>query len=66
MTLAEFFTENRNVSRADFAKRIGVSEPALSNYVNGKRFPRAVVLIRIEQETDNQVTASDMAMDYYG
>lgn len=66
MTLAEFFIENRDVSRASFAKNIGVSEPALSMYINRKRFPRAPVLIRIEQETNNQVTASDMAMDYYG
>jgi predicted transcriptional regulator len=65
MTLKEYLDANSEVTRADFAKRIGVSEAALSMYVSNKRFPKAFTLIQIERETQNQVTASDMAMDHY-
>lgn len=47
------------MSRADFAKAVGVSEVAITRYVGGKRMPRPDLLVKIKEATRGAVTADD-------
>jgi transcriptional regulator with XRE-family HTH domain len=58
MTLARFLS-SREITRAAFARRIGVSRVTLQRYLAGDRFPRPDVLRRIASVTLGEVTAND-------
>lgn len=45
-------------TRKDWAAKIGVSAPYLSDLVNGKRVPSLAVAVRIERVTNGAVPAS--------
>lgn len=61
MTLDEYFrTQDPKISHADFAKRIGVTQAAISRYVNGERFPSPELIRKIHEATDMSVTANDL------
>lgn len=61
MTLDEYFKkQDPKVSHADFAKRIGVTQAAISRYVNGERFPSPELIRKIHEATDKCVTANDL------
>jgi transcriptional regulator with XRE-family HTH domain len=58
MKLQQFLDQN-NISRADFARAVGVSEVAITRYVGGKRMPRTDLLVKIREATKGAVTADD-------
>ncbi len=58
MKLGTYLRKNRT-TQAEFARRLGVTQQALSNWISGERFPRRGHLIRIHQETDGAVTPRD-------
>jgi transcriptional regulator with XRE-family HTH domain len=58
MKLQQFLDLN-NISRADFAKVIGVSEVAITRYVGGRRMPRPELLVKIKEATNGAVTPND-------
>lgn len=61
MTLDEYFrTQDPKISHADFAKKIGVEQAAVSRYVNGKRFPTPEIIRKIDEATNSAVTANDL------
>jgi transcriptional regulator with XRE-family HTH domain len=58
MTLQQFLDQT-NMSRAEFAKAIGVSEVAITRYIGGKRMPRPELLVKIVEATGGAVTPND-------
>jgi predicted transcriptional regulator len=58
MTLADFLSD-RKISQADFGARIGLTQAAISRYVDGLRMPRREHLVLIREATDGLVTAND-------
>jgi transcriptional regulator with XRE-family HTH domain len=61
MTLDEYFkAQDPKVSYAEFADRIGVTQAAISRYVDGKRFPSPELIRKIHEATDRSVTANDL------
>ncbi len=65
MTLDEYFkTQDPKVSHADFAKRIGVTQAAISRYVNGERFPSPELIRKIHEATAECVTANDLVKGF--
>jgi transcriptional regulator with XRE-family HTH domain len=53
------YLDRNDLSRADFAKQIGVSEVAVTRYIGGKRMPRPEVLSKIREATNGAVTPND-------
>lgn len=45
------YLELTDTTQAEFAKRIGVEQPTVSDWVNGEHKPRADMLVRISQIT---------------
>jgi len=41
--------KNSNLSQKDFAEKIGISEQAIGNYINNRRFPKAEILLKMKQ-----------------
>ena len=58
MNLQDYLTQ-QGITPSEFAKRIGVSQPTVSRYLRGVRFPRLKHLVAIERETGGAVRASD-------
>lgn len=58
MKLDAYLSE-MGMSKAAFAKLIGVSEEAVRRYVTGERKPDWPVLARIAKHTDGRVSADD-------
>lgn len=58
MTLAEYL-QTSNLSHADFAKKLEVSQVTVHRWVNDKRFPSKEMLIRIEIATGSKVRPQD-------
>jgi transcriptional regulator with XRE-family HTH domain len=61
MKLDQFISES-GLSRADFAKAIGVSEVSVTRYIGGSRIPRPVVLAKISEVTKGSVTPNDFLL----
>lgn len=40
-----------DTKQADFAKRVGVEQPTVSDWINGEHLPRPEMLLRISKET---------------
>ncbi len=62
MKLAQFIKDT-NLTHAEFARRIGVSQVAVTRYVRGERVPRPAEMRSIVRETDGQVTPNDFLDD---
>ncbi|MFM7852394.1 MAG: helix-turn-helix domain-containing protein [Flammeovirgaceae bacterium] len=58
MQLKRFLFQNQ-IDRAIFAKKIGVSVPALHRYLHGERFPRIEHLKAIAIATEGKVLPND-------
>tara|TARA_R100000687_G_C6312102_1_gene100931 strand:- start:4 stop:285 length:282 start_codon:yes stop_codon:yes gene_type:complete len=48
-----------NILQSEFAKKIGVTQPTLSRYVNGESLPSVVIGARIEKATSGEVACGD-------
>lgn len=59
MTLQEYFKTTPDMTDDKFAKRIGTSRSAVTQYRQGTRFPRPLIMLTIEDVTDGKVNASD-------
>jgi transcriptional regulator with XRE-family HTH domain len=62
MKLSSYLDAAKETHEA-FAKRIGVSQAAVSRYAAGARLPRPEVLHRIVEATGGKVTANDFLSD---
>jgi transcriptional regulator with XRE-family HTH domain len=61
MRLKEYLEENR-ITRAEFARLIGVRHISVTRYTEG-RVPEASVMSKIIEQTNGQVTANDFFDD---
>ncbi len=59
MTLRDWLEKNR-VSRADFAKRVGVSDVQITRVINGDRQASLKLALAIERETGGIVRPRDL------
>ena len=59
MFLKMYLLQNK-ISIRDFAKKVGVTPAAISNYVAFNRTPRLHIAKRIEIVTQGQVTIEDL------
>jgi transcriptional regulator with XRE-family HTH domain len=57
MRLDEYLASN-SVSRADFARQVGVSVESVRRYLNG-RVPEPSVMSKIIEATEGKVSAND-------
>lgn len=53
------YLEREKISRASFGATIGVSEVAVTRYINGARIPRPEKMARIEAATGGAVKPND-------
>ena len=58
MQLYKYLT-TYNILQSEFAKKIGVTQPTLSRYVNGESLPSVVIGARIEKATSGEVACGD-------
>jgi len=58
MQLSEY-RNSANVTLAEIAARVGVTEVSMSRYERGIRRPRPEIIAKIEAVTDGHVTAND-------
>ena len=58
MKLTNFLSEN-GITAAQIAAKIGVTEKAVSHWINGVRTPRPEQMVKIIEETRGAVTAND-------
>lgn len=47
--------KNKGITQKEFAKMLGISEPAVSRFINGSRVPRASTATRIFEMLDEPV-----------
>lgn len=64
MKLSEWLTENR-VSRAEFARQVGVSGAAITQWCDGSIYPSREMAERIVEVTNGSVTPNDFLGDGY-
>ncbi|WP_236093291.1 helix-turn-helix domain-containing protein [Bartonella henselae] len=48
-----------NITYAEFAASIGVTQTSIARYINKKRFPQPRIIKKIAKITDNYVSPSD-------
>lgn len=58
MKLADYLS-SVNQSHEAFAGLIGVEQATVTRYINGDRYPRPDILVRIREATGGRVTADD-------
>lgn len=58
----EKFLINNDISVATFAQNVGVTRPAIYNYIHGKKIPSRRVMQAIYKATKKAVTPND----FYG
>lgn len=51
MKALESYLESTNTSQTEFARRVGVSQPTISDIIHGKHSPSVKLLKRISEET---------------
>lgn len=54
------FLVTRKFTQKEFAKHIGISSTALSNYLAGRRTPTLKIAKRIEEFTDGRVKMEEL------
>ena len=47
--------KDSGLTQKDFAEKIGVSEQAIGNYINNRRFPKAEILLKMKQSFNTSV-----------
>jgi transcriptional regulator with XRE-family HTH domain len=62
MDIRTYLTKN-GLSRADFARIIGVSEVSVTRYIGGQRMPKPDVMAKIMSVTGGVVTANDFVAE---
>ncbi len=62
MTLKRWLTRHR-VSQSQFARDAGITQSAISKYVNGERQPNIDQALAIERATDGQVSVEEWETD---
>lgn len=60
MTALSIWLRAKDITDADFARRIGVSRSTVGRYTRGERYPDPPTLLRIRRETAGGVTADSM------
>lgn len=60
MKLKEYLRAN-NIRPEDFAKSLGFSRGGVLKWISGERFPRPLIIAKIERATNGEVTANDFA-----
>ena len=58
MKLKDYLRTNQ-IKSEDFAKSLGASHGGVLKWITGERFPRPLMLVKIERLTEGQVTAND-------
>jgi transcriptional regulator with XRE-family HTH domain len=58
MKLADYLAAH-DLSQAEFARSLGISQVAVSRYAGGRRMPRRDHLLKIREITDGAVMADD-------
>ena len=58
MKLKDYLTK-KDLSQAEFSEMIGVSQPFVSQLVNGERLPSLTIATKIRVATKGAVTESD-------
>jgi DNA-binding XRE family transcriptional regulator len=53
------YLSNMKMRQADFAARVGASQPTISKLLSGDALPSLELAVRIERETGGEVCASD-------
>jgi len=53
------YLESKNIPQHEFGSRIGVTQPAISRYVLGERFPEPEIILKIEKATGGYITPTD-------
>ncbi len=56
----KLYLESRNISHIEFAKMIGASKSAISNYLCYRRVPSLEIGRAIEKVTNGKVTIDDL------
>lgn len=56
----KLYLESRNMEHKEFAKMIGVSPAAISNYIHLRRTPTLEIARRIVNATKGKVTIDDL------
>lgn len=59
MLLSEWMRES-NVNDQALSERLGVSRSAVTQYRLGDRMPRPEIMVKLVQETENQVSPIDL------
>jgi len=65
MKLDDYLSQT-GISRGDFAKRVKLSEAALSRYIKERRTPEPDVMRRIHVETGGCVAPNDFVLKEHG
>lgn len=58
MKLAEYLEKN-NITQAEMANLLGISQQAIDKYINKGTVPRKLVMNRLVELTGNKVKAQD-------
>jgi transcriptional regulator with XRE-family HTH domain len=65
MTLEEYLEKQApKLSHAEFGERVGVTQAAISRYLNGTRFPSPELIRKIQSATNDVVTANDLLVGF--
>ncbi|EJF80778.1 hypothetical protein MCQ_00488 [Candidatus Bartonella washoeensis Sb944nv] len=59
MSKLKSYLSKNNITYAEFAISVGVTQASIARYVNRKRFPHPRIIQRIAEVTDNYVSPSD-------
>ncbi|WP_208442476.1 helix-turn-helix domain-containing protein [Bartonella raoultii] len=59
MSKLKLYLSKNNITYADFAILVGVTQASIARYVNKKRFPHPKIIQKIAEVTDNYISPSD-------
>ncbi|WP_175869511.1 helix-turn-helix domain-containing protein [Bartonella gabonensis] len=59
MSKLKLYLSKNNITYAEFAILVGVTQASVARYVNKKRFPHPKIIQKIAEVTDNYVSPSD-------
>ena len=56
----DFYLFINKISQVDFARKVGISDVQLSQYVKKRKNPRLPLAVRINELTDGKVTCKEL------
>ncbi|WP_139413284.1 helix-turn-helix domain-containing protein [Bartonella mastomydis] len=59
MSKLKLYLSKNNITYAEFAILVGVTQASVARYVNKKRFPHPKIIQKIAEVTDNYISLSD-------